>query len=151
MFNQLYDFLHAARSLARARTFTAVCVTSLGVGMSVVVGGLLFLRFFFATPAGVNEDGLAEVVIRPSGSLLAQAGRNVISTWSYADYLDVRDGTPGLVLTGWSDGDALLRLPDGGGAIPLPAMFVSSNYFSNIGVTLSRGHGFTPADDASLA
>ena len=151
MFNQLYDFLHAARSLARARTFTAVCVTSLGVGMSVVIGMLLFMRFFIATPAGVNEDGLAEVVIRPSGALRAQAGRSVIGTWSYADYLDVRDGATGLVLTGWSHGEGLFRLPGGGGAIPLPTMYVSSNYFSNIGITLPRGRGFAPADDASLA
>ncbi len=57
MFNFLYDFVHAARTLARARAFTAVCVTSLGLGMGVVIAILLLIRMVFGTPPGVNDDG----------------------------------------------------------------------------------------------
>ena len=145
------DIVHAARTLARARAFTAVCVISLGLGMSVVIGLLLFVRAVLGTPPGVNEDGLVELVIRPSGQLLARAGGNVIDTWSYADYLDVRDAAGSLATTGWSRGEGLFRPPNEAAAVPVPTMFVSSNYFSTIGVGLPRGRGFTPVNDASRA
>jgi putative ABC transport system permease protein len=146
----LNDLRHAARSLLRAPAFTAVCVTSLGLGMGVVILILLFLRTVLATPPGVNADGLVELVIRPSGQQLAQAGNAIIDTWSYPDYLDVRE-TAGLVITGWSRGEGLVQPADQSAAAPVPAMYVSSNYFSTIGVGLPLGRGFAPADDVSRA
>ena len=151
MFSHFQDLVHAARSLSRARAFTAVCVISLGLGMSVVIGLLLFMRAILGTPPGVDDDRLVEVVIRPSGQLLARAGNNVIDTWSYPDYLDVRDAAGSMVTTGWSRGEGLFRPSNEAAAIPVPTMYVSSNYFSTIGVTLPRGRGFTSVDDASRA
>ena len=148
--NFLSDLFQAARTLIKARAFTAVCVTSLGLGMSVVIAILLLMRMVFSTPPGVNDDRLVELVIRPSGQLLAQAGRSIVDTWSYPDYLDVRDGTSGMAITGWSRGEAVYQ-PQQGTAIPVSTMYVSSNYFSTIGVTLPRGPGFTRADDAARA
>ncbi len=144
------DLRHAARTLVRARAFTAVCVTSLGLGMGVVILILLFMRTTLGTPPGVKADGLVELVIRPSGQLRAQAGGAIIDTWSYPDYLDVR-GTAGLVITGWSRGEGLFQLPDLSAAVPVATMYVSSNYFSTIGIGLPLGRGFTPTDDASRA
>ena len=151
MVNCLSDLLHAARTLVRARAFTAVCVTSLGLGMSVVIAILLLVRMVVGTPSGVDDDGLVEVVIRPSGQLLAQAGTGIIDTWSYPDYLDVRDAASDMVITGWSRGEGLYQPEQQGAAISLPTLYVSSNYFSTIGVTLPRGPGFTPVDDTSRA
>ena len=128
-----------------------MCVTSLGLGMGTVIAILLLMRALVGTPPGVNDDGLVEVVIRPIGALREQAGSAIVDTWSYPDYLDVRDAVSGMTMTGWSFGDGVLRLADQGGAIPLPTMYVSSNYFSTVGVTLARGHGFAPTHDASLA
>jgi putative ABC transport system permease protein len=145
------DFVHVVRSLLRARAFLAVCVLSLGLGMGVVIGILLFIRMVLGVPQGVQNNGMVELVIRPSGQLLAQAGTGMIDTWSYPDYLDVRDGTPGMAVTGWSLGEGLILLPGQTAASPAPTMFVSSNYFSTVGAPLARGRGFTPADDASLA
>jgi predicted permease len=147
----LRDLLHAARTLVQARAFTAVCVTSLGLGMGVIIAIFLLMRMIFGIPPGVVPEGLTEVVIRPSGPLRAEAGGDIISTWSYADYLDVRDVATGMAVTGWSAGEAHFQPDEGGPAIPAPTMYVSSNYFSTIGVTLSRGPGFSPADDASRA
>jgi predicted permease len=146
----LDELRHAARSLLRARAFTAVCVTSLGLGMGVVILVLLFMRTVLGTPPGVKADGLVEVVIRPSGELLAETGRAIIDTWSFPDYLDVR-GTDGLVVTGWSRGDVHLQPTPGSAPLSVASMYVSSNYFSTIGVGLALGRGFTPADDASRA
>src|SRR4051812_5828461 len=151
MTGYLSDLLHAVRTLTRARAFTAVCVVSLGLGMGVVIAILLLLRMVFATPPGVKTDRLVELVIRPTGRLLAQAGNDVIDKFSYPDYLDVRDAANGMVVTGWSGGDGLVRPAEQGPAMPVSTMYVSSNYFSNLGVALVRGAGFTPVNDASRA
>jgi putative ABC transport system permease protein len=144
------DLRHAARALVRARAFTAVCVTSLGLGMGIVIAILLFMRAVLGTPPGVQGDGLVELVIRPTGQLRAQAGGAMIDTWSYPDYLDVHH-TSGLSITGWSRGEGLFQPPDRSPAVPVPTMHVSSNYFSVLGVGLPLGRGFTEADDAARA
>ncbi|MEZ5319266.1 MAG: ABC transporter permease [Vicinamibacterales bacterium] len=144
------DLLQAARTLLKARAFTLVCVISLGVGMGIVMAILLLLRLF-GTPPGIETRGLAELVIRPSGPLLARAGTDMIGTWSYPDYLDVRDAARDLTITGWSAGEGLYTPADQTAAIALPTMYVSSNYFSTVGVALARGPGFTATDDASHA
>lgn len=149
MISYLTDLRHAARTLARARAFTAVCVASLGLGMGVVIALLTFMRAILGTPPGVVEDGLAELVIRPSGQLRAQAGGAMMDTWSYPDYLDVRQAGR-MVITGWSRGEGLFQ-PADGASVPLSTMYVSSNYFSTIGVALPLGRGFTPVDDGSRA
>ena len=53
--------------------------------------------------------------------------------------------------TGWSRGEGHFRPADEGRTISLSTMYLSSNYFSTIGVTLPLGPGFTPVDDASRA
>lgn len=149
MFSYTSELLQSARALVKARAFTAVCVTSLGLGMAVVILILLFLRTVLGTPPGVVDKGLVELVIRPSGQLLAEAGTNIIDTWSYPDYLDVRDGASGMTVTGWSRGDGHFRPAGESRTISLSTIYVSSNYFATLGVTLPLGRGFTPADDAS--
>ena len=119
--------------------------------MGVVIGVLLLLRMVFDTPPGVREQGVVELVVRPSGQLLAQAGTDIIDTWSFPDYLDVRGAASGMAVTGWSRGEALLQLAGEDTAVSLPAMYVSSNYFSTVGLSLPLGRGFTAADDASPA
>jgi predicted permease len=151
MSTYLRDFIHAARALLKARAFLAVCVLSLGLGMGVVIGIMLFVRMVIGIPPGVDDDGMVELVIRPTGQLRAQAGAGIVDNWSYPDYLDVRDGVRGVTITGWSLGEGLVVLPGQRAATQAPTMFVSSNYFSTVGASLARGRGFTPADDASLA
>jgi predicted permease len=151
MRNYLSDLFHAARTLSRARAFTAVCVVSLGLGMGVVIGMLMLMRVVIATPPRVDDRRLVEFVVRPAGQLLAQAGSAILDTWSFPDYLDVRDAAGRMSVTGWSRGDGLYRTADAAAPISVPTMYVSSNYFSTIGVTLPLGPGFTTIDDASRA
>jgi putative ABC transport system permease protein len=151
MFTLFHDLLHASRTLVKARAFTAVCVTSLGLGLGVVILILLFMRALLGTPPGVDDNGLVELVIRPSGQLLAEAGTNMSDSWSYPDYLDVRDSAKGMAIAGWSGGEAHFRPAGESRTTSLPTMYVSANYFSTIGVTLPLGPGFTAVDDASRA
>lgn len=150
MTNFVGDLLHAVRTLARTRAFTTVCVASLGVGMGIVIGIMTFANAVTGTPAGLDDDGLAELVVRPQGALLAKAGNDIVDTWSYPDYLDVRDALGDLTLTGWSPGEALVQL-EGEPAAPVPGMYVSSNYFGTTRVPLQLGAGFSQWDDASNA
>jgi putative ABC transport system permease protein len=151
MRNWLSDLVHAARTLSRARAFTAVCVVSLGLGMGVVIALLLLERLATATPPRVDDRRLVEFVVRPSGQLRAQAGNAIVDTWSFPDYLDVRDAAGNISVTGWSRGDGVYKPADASAAISVSTMYVSSNYFSTIGVTLPLGPGFTRIDDASRA
>src|SRR5688572_20444421 len=142
------DLLHAARTLVQARTYTFVCAISLGVGIGTVMAILILIRAVFGTPYGVNPDGLVEPVILPTGQLRADSRGPILDTWSYPDFADVRDGARGVDIAGWAFGESMLRLPGGSAAAPVATMFVSSNYFSTVGVALASGPGFQPADDA---
>jgi predicted permease len=127
------DLKHAGRSLAKARAFTFVCVVSLGIGMVPVIAIPHVTRIFTVAPAGVNTEGLVEVLTTRAGS------RAATDRWSYPDYADLRDANTGMTLVGWTYGDTVVGELEKRSA---RAMFVSSNYFTVIGVTLVRGPGF---------
>jgi predicted permease len=147
------DLTHAARSLAKARAFTLVCVISLGIGMGAVIGLLTLARAITAPARGINPDGLAELLVLPHGPLRAKAGVWALEGWSYPDYQALRDADTGMAITGWNRESSEVgeRTPDD--AAPLPrvtTLYVSANYFTTFGVTLARGPGFDPViDDAT--
>ena len=51
------DLAHAARSLAKDRVFSLVCVVSLGIGMGAVVALATFGRAIMAPARGINATG----------------------------------------------------------------------------------------------
>jgi predicted permease len=139
------DLAHAARSLAKAPAFTFVCVVSLGIGMAPVIAIPYAARLLSMPPSGVNTEGLVEVLTTPLGS------READDTWSYPDFVSLRDADSGMVMTGWAMGESELT-PGTPAAPPAPVqtMFVSADYFSAIGVTLLRGPGFDAKRDGSF-
>jgi predicted permease len=131
MFSGIWrDLTHAGRALARAPGFTLVCVVSLGIGMAPVIAIPYFSRVLTIQPPGVKTDGLVEILTTRVGPREATDG------WSYPDYVDLRDANTGTALVAWTYGQSLLKKDS------LRAMFVSTNYFQTIGVTLFRGPGF---------
>ena len=89
------DLVHGARSLARARTFTFVCVVSLGIGMVPVIAvpyAAHVVMTVAAKPPGVVTEGLVEVLRIRSGS------PDATSSWSYADFMDLRAADTGLTI-----------------------------------------------------
>jgi len=136
------DLAHAGRSLAKARAFTFVCVVSLGVGLAPVIAIPYGARIFKTPPPGVNTEGLVELVTTRVGP------RGASDAWSYPDFLDLRDATTGMAMTGWASGDSRITTPASGGHPgSASTMFVSSNYFTTIGVALPRGPGFGGATE----
>jgi putative ABC transport system permease protein len=136
------DLIYAGRSLAKARSFTIVCVVTLGIGMAPVIAIPYGARLLTMTPPLVKTDGLAEVLTTRVGP------RAATDEWSYPDYMDLRAADTGMTLTGWATGKASVETP--AGKSEAPTLFVSSNYFKTFGVTLARGVGFDETMDDPL-
>ncbi len=145
------DLAHAARSLLRARTFTFVCVISLGLGMGAFVGLITFMRAITAPARGIDTASLVELLVIPQGPLRTRAGVEAIEEWTYPDFEDLRHADTGMALTGWASGRSDIGEPEPGDEGPVRrsvlTFFVSANYFSTFGVALTRGSGFDPAID----
>ncbi len=135
----MHDLIHACRSLARSRTFTFVCVATLGIGMSPVILIHYGSRMFTTPPPTVDIERptkLVEVVTAGAGP------ERATSVWSYPDFLDLRGADTGVSMTGWASGQSRILLPDAGTRTQIDTMFVAPDYFATIGVTLARGQGF---------
>jgi putative ABC transport system permease protein len=139
------DLVYAARSLARARAFTLVCVVSLGIGMVPVIAIPYVSRVTNIPPVHVNTEGMVELVTTSQGPHPAT------ERWSYPDYVDLRDAGTGITLFAWAGAQSEVRLQGADGSkLPVSTGFVPADYFKTIGVTLARGAGFDQAMDSPL-
>jgi len=139
MLNRIWsDLIHAVRSLAKARAFTFVCVVSLGIGMAPVIAIPYFSRALTITPPGLKTEGLVEIDTTRVGS------REATDIWSYPDYADLRNANTGMTLVGWTYGQSEIKKDS------VKVMFVSTNYFQTIGVTLFRGPGFNATAEPAV-
>jgi putative ABC transport system permease protein len=142
------DLRHAARALAQARTFSTVCVVSLGLGLGAVFAIWLFTSSLTAIPAGIEPERLVEIVIQPRGPLRAQVGNWAIETWSYPDFEDLRDADTGLAAAAWAVDDDILSAPDFA-PYPVYSMYVSPGYFEAIRIGAAHGRVLgTDGDDS---
>jgi putative ABC transport system permease protein len=132
------DLIHAGRSLAKARAFTFVCVVSLGIGMAPVIAIPYLSQVLTITPPGLKTEGLVEIFTTRVGS------RAATDIWSYPDYADLRDANTGMTLVGWTFGQSEVKKDS------VKVMFVSTNYFQTIGVTLFRGPGFSATSEPAV-
>ena len=148
------DLAHAARSLAKDRGFTLICVISLGIGMGALVALATFTRAITAPARVVNTDGLTELLVLPLGPLRAKAGVWALEQWSYPDYQALRGTDTGMAITGWvmESSQFGAATPDNKPLPRVATLYASANYFRTFGVSLARGHEFDPAiDDAPSA
>lgn len=148
------DLAHAWRSLSKERSFALVCVVSLGIGMGAFVALVTFGRAITAPARVINTDGLTELLVLPEGPLRAKAGEWAIEQWSYPDFQALREASTGMDLTGWAMEPVSFGTPVPGEKEPLPtfpALYITSNYFSTLGVSMARGAGFDPARDDSTS
>lgn len=144
MLNGLWrDLGHAVRSLAKAPAFTAVCVVSLGIGMTPVIAIPFVSRVStLPPPGGVDTTGLVELVTAASGP------RPFSSAWSYADFEDLEAASTGLRLIPWGRAASEVMFPPSTATTTVSSTFVQPDYFEAVGVALLRGGGFdaTAAD-----
>ena len=90
-------------------------------------------------PPGVNTEGLVEILTTRVGP------REATDSWSYPDYADLRDANTGIGARGLD-----VRAKRGPRRDSVRAMFVSTNYFQTIGVTLFRGPGFSATAEPAV-
>jgi len=138
------DFVYAARSLAKSRSFTFVCVVTLGIGMAPVIAIPYGARLLLMTPPAVHTEGLVEVITTRVGPRAAD------DDWSYPDFMDLRAADTGIAMTGWATAGSKVKLQGSADETQSPTMFVSGNYFRTIGVALARGPGFDAVMDDPL-
>jgi predicted permease len=137
------DVRFALRTLRHSPGFalTAVLTLALGIGvnsaMFSVVNGLL-LR-----PLYEHADEVVGVYSR--GTKPDRGFRGV----SYANYLDLREGTSEVFANLAAHESLFVGLDTGAGAQPTLASAVTSNYFQIFGQPLARGRAFT-ADEERL-
>src|SRR5262245_60503338 len=111
------DLIYAGRLLAKARSFSFVCVVTLGIGMAPVIAIPYGARLFTMPPPLVKTDGLVEVLTTRVGP------RGATDKWSYPDYMDLRAADTGMTLTGWATGKTTIQTS--AGKTDAPTLFVS--------------------------
>ena len=145
------DLAHAVRSLIKERTFTLVCVVSLGIGMGALVALATFGRAVTAPARGINTDGLTELLVLPQGPLRAKAGVWALERWSYPDYQALRDAETGMAHHRVDPGlqpSSARRLRTRRRRLRAWRRSTSRpTTSSTFGVSLARGSGFDPAID----
>jgi predicted permease len=129
------DLVYATRSLAKAQAFTFVCIVSLGIGMVPVIAVPYISRIPSMPPPGVNTEGLVEVITTTVES------RPAANSWSYPDYVDLRNSDTGMTMIAWAAAPSMITLP-AGSKLPMYPMYVSAGYFKTLGLKLARGSGF---------
>jgi len=137
------DLAYAARSLAKARAFTFVCIVSLGIGMAPIIAVPYLARILRMPPPGVNTEGLVEVITKANGS------RPAANSWSYPDFTDLRNSDTGIAMFAWATAPSEIKLP-GELKMALWPMYVSAGYFRSIGVAMAWGPGFEGQTDAAV-
>jgi predicted permease len=94
-------------------------------------------------PPGVNTERLVEVITTTVES------RQAANSWSYPDYMDLRNADTGMAMIAWASAPSEITLP-AGSKLPMYPMYVSADYFQTIGVKLARGSGFEGQTDAAV-
>ena len=74
--------------------------------MAPVIAIPYWARVLRMPPAGVNTERLVELVTTPRGT------RGAGDTWSYPDFVTLRDADTGIAMIGWKGGEAKIATRD---------------------------------------
>lgn len=135
------EIRQAVRSLVRAHGFTLVAGLSLavGVGANTVLFALIEATLFRPIPGVRGADRVVELLVKTRGGTHAE--------WTYPDFRDVQAAeTPLASVAGWKTGAGTLNGEQSGQQVRV--MYSSSQYFPVLGVGVTRGRWFLPAEDA---
>jgi putative ABC transport system permease protein len=134
------DLRIAFRSLRRAKTFTAVAVMVLALGIGIMSGAFNLVNVYALKPA------LAEAPERLLSVFALHSETRRGRIFSYAEYAELRDrATTFSSLTAYMLVD--VGVEEGAVTRRLASVFVSANYFDTLGVPPARGRGFTLAEE----
>ena len=137
------DARYAIRSLRRAPGLSAFVVLTLALGIGMTSTPLSMMDSLIFRPYPVPDPGAVVTLVSTSRD-------NSYGSFSYREYLDLRDRTKsydGVVASGELKSVGFSAEP---GALPRVkgGMLVSGNYFKVLGVVPSLGRGFREEEDA---
>src|SRR5438067_1503995 len=135
------DFKFAFRQLLKAPAFTiaAATVLALGIGVNTAVFSMVN-TLFFAPPAYAKPHEMVQLFSQDKKDPKKFRG------FSYPTYLDIREQNT-VFSDAMSFNLALIGLGQKGDTRRAFAAIVSSNYFSVLGVPLTRGRAFLPEEE----
>ncbi|MEN6335924.1 MAG: ADOP family duplicated permease [Phycisphaerales bacterium] len=131
------DLKYGVRMLIKKPGFSAVTVSifAIGIGINTVMFGIVNALMF--RPVNVREPE-SLVLCEPTGRLVASV--------QFSLFEEIQRNNPVFTeVSGFSSSGCVLRVRNTSSHVE--RMFVSSNYFSMLGVTQMRGRGFLPAED----
>lgn len=133
------DIRYGIRMLSRSPGFTAIALITLAIGI-----GANTIMF-----SVVNVLLLRPPLVKDPDQLAVCVAHNVRGTaFPYSAYLDIQDNNPAFSDLMAYDSDLnILTLMRGNTVRRIYAMFVSSNYFSILGVTPPYGRAFLPEEE----
>jgi putative ABC transport system permease protein len=135
------DLRYAARMFAAHRTFTAVVILTLALGIGANTAIFSILDNLLLRRLPVKEpDRLAQLVTADNSSQQA--------SWTYPIWEQIREHADAFDgAFAWSRFDAEFNLTRGGETQLVEGVWASGNSFAVLGVPAILGRTFTPADD----
>jgi predicted permease len=137
------DLQYSTRMLRKHPGFAAIAILNLALGIGVNSTVFSIINRILLRPLPVSHP--AELVM-----LNMAKGPNIVPTFSYPDYQDLRDRSRTFSgLAAYRFVPMSLRAGDSNSL--LWGYLVSGNYFQMLGVDASLGRTITPADDTGLS
>jgi predicted permease len=138
----LQDLRYALRQMARSRGFTAVAVLMLALGIGANCAIFTFVDALFLKPLAVSHpERLVRIYAKgPSGHYGAG--------FSYPEFKLLRDHTSSFSALSVETERPQLHLVTGDDTVEIRGEFVSSNYFTLLGIQPRLGRSFLPEEDS---
>jgi putative ABC transport system permease protein len=134
------DIRHGLRSLIKHPTFTAVCITTLALGIGANTAIFTVVNAVVLRPLPFQDGDRLAVVWTTKDANQEQA-------LSFADYNDLKNQTKTFSEIGAASPLWNFTLTGGGEPEPLQGMYVSASLFELLRVAPARGRSFTSDDD----
>jgi predicted permease len=136
------DIRFGWRMLSKSSGFTAVAILMLGLGIGANTAIFSFVDALFLKPLAVSKPAeLVHVYAKgPSGHYGAD--------FSYPEFRRMRDHNSSFAALSVAAERPQLHLVSGSDSEEIRGEFVSSNYFSLLGIQPRLGRGFLPEEDA---
>jgi len=136
------DLSFAARGFLRRPGVVLVAVPTLALGIGATTAIFSFADALLLRPLAVREPDRLVALFHVSTEAPPS-----YSSFSYPDYLDLRDAAGLDGVAAWSSVEA--RVGEGLEAEPVEGLIVSGNYFQVLGVSPALGRGFLPEEDVT--
>jgi len=138
-----HDLRYAVRQLARTPAFSIIAILTLAIGIGANTALFSLATAMFVRPLpGVRDDGRLVWIVP-----INERNRRPFQM-SYPDFLEYRDSSS-VFEQAVAFGNAEFSLSGGDVPVRVLGQIVGGNFFSILGVRMTRGRGFVAEEDAA--